>query len=81
MGFKHRAKQVLRAVMVLASVGLSLLILRRLGFGQNAGIRQAGLLPMLDTLGFLPVLLCTSFTLDCEWSIRTRLAPLGSGGK
>jgi hypothetical protein len=58
MGFKHRAKQVLGAVMVLASVGLSLLILRRLGFGQNAGIWQAGMLPMLYTLGFLILNAC-----------------------
>ena len=66
MGFKHRAKQVFGAVMVLASVGLSLLILRRLGFGQNAGIWQAGLLPMLYTLGFL--ILNTSFAVYLFYS-------------
>ena len=66
MGFKHRAKQVLGAVMVLASVGLSLLILRRLGFGQNAGIWRAGLLPMLYTLGFLVLNACFAVYLFCS---------------
>ena len=66
MGFKHRAKQVFGAVMVLASVGLSLLILRRLGFGQNGGIWRAGLLPMLYTLGFL--ILNTSFAVYLFYS-------------
>jgi len=52
--------------MVLASVGLSLLILRRLGFGQNGGIWRAGLLPMLYTLGFL--ILNTSFAVYLFYS-------------